>query len=134
MNKDVEILNEDGAITVRVPLSHRRRGGRKIVIGEVLLTGTAKPRNDLGDPHKTILKAFGRAYRWKRMLESGEFTSISDLAATEKINHSYVRRILRLTLLSPEITERIPDGTLTKELQLEDMLKSIPDEGAAQRF
>jgi len=40
-----------------------------------------------------------RAYRWKRMLESGEFNSISDLAAAEKINHSYVRRILRLTLL-----------------------------------
>src|SRR6185436_4159116 len=90
---------------------------------------TPRPRNLPDGPHKTILKALGRAYRWKRMLESGEFTSISDLAAVEKINHSYVRRILRLTLLSPQITERILDGQLTKKLQLEDLLKPFPDEG-----
>lgn len=68
------------------------------------------------------------------MLESGEFTSISDLAAAEKINHSYVRRILRLTLLSPEITERILDGRLTKTLQLEDLLQSVRDEWTARVF
>jgi hypothetical protein len=84
----------------------------------------------------TILKALGRAYRWKRKLESGEFASIGDLAAAEKINHAYVRRILRLTLLSPKITETILDGRQPRHLQLEDLLKPFPIEWAlhADRF
>ena len=67
------------------------------------------------------------------MLESGEFTSISDLAAAEKINHSYVRRLLRLTLLSPEITETILDGKLPRHVQLEDLLRPFPVSWAMQR-
>jgi hypothetical protein len=73
----------------------------------------------------TILKALGRAYRWKRMLESGEFASITDMANAERINHAYVRRILRLTLLSPEITEAILDGNMTKGRQLESLVKTF---------
>ena len=82
---------------------------------------------------RTIPKALGRAYRWKGMLESGEFTSISDLAAAEKINHSYVRRLLRLTLLSPEIIEAILNGPLPRYIQLEDLLRPFPIEWAMQR-
>jgi hypothetical protein len=32
------------------------------------------------------------------------------LAAAEKVNSSYVSRLLRLTLLAPHIIEVIPDG------------------------
>jgi hypothetical protein len=123
-------LDEAATVAVR----YRRRGGRKMVIGEVSPTSTPRPRNNHVGPHRTILKALGRAYRWKRMLESAEFTSITDLAAAEKINHSYVRRMLRLTLLSPEITEQILDGHLSKTLQLEGLLKPFPDEWTAQCF
>ena len=75
----------------------------------------------------TILKALGRAYRWKHMLESGQFASITDMAIAEKINHSYIRRILRLTLLSPAITEMILNGRHPRDLQLENVLKPFPD-------
>ncbi len=44
------------------------------------------------------------------MLETGRFATITELAAVEKINTSYVSRILRLTLLAPEVVEAILDG------------------------
>jgi hypothetical protein len=49
-----------------------------------------------------LVKALARAHRWQRMLESGECASISELAAAEKIDRSYLCRVLRLTLLAPD--------------------------------
>jgi hypothetical protein len=112
-------------------MQFRRRGGRKVIIGDTRPALLKKP-SPQDSRHKTILKALGRAYRWKRMLESGEFASVTDLAKAEKINHSYVRRILRLSLLSPAITGAILDGPLPKERQLEDYLKPFPDEWMEQ--
>jgi len=44
------------------------------------------------------------------MLETGRYGTIDELAAAEKINSSYVSRLLRLTLLAPDIVEAILDG------------------------
>ena len=125
MSAGVEVIAEAGTVTVLVPLRYRRRGGRKVIIGEVRSAGHPTQASPQNSAHKTILKALGRAYRWKRMLEAGEFNSITDLANAEKINHSYIRRILRLTLLSPKITEAILEGRRTTAL--EDLLKPFPD-------
>ena len=97
------------SLTVRVPLTIRRRGGRKIVVmpeGEVA-TGAA-PARDRIDP--TLVKALARAFRWKRLLEEGRYASISELAQAEKIDRGYLGRILLLTLLAPDIVEAILDG------------------------
>jgi hypothetical protein len=56
------------------------------------------------------VKALARAHRWQGMLEGGEYGSIEELARAEKINPSYMARVLRLTLLAPEITDSILDG------------------------
>jgi hypothetical protein len=73
-----------------------------------------------------VVKALGRAHRWKAMLESGEYASLTELAKTEKINLSYLCRILRLTLLAPEIVEEILNGRQFMGLQLSDLLRPIP--------
>ncbi len=44
------------------------------------------------------------------MIEAGRYSTINELAAAEKINSSYVSRVLRLTLLAPDIAEAILDG------------------------
>ena len=51
-------------------------------------------------PHcgSTVIKALARAFRWQRMLESGEFATIGELAAHEKIATSYMTRVMRLTV------------------------------------
>jgi len=130
MNGEIEIGNHHEGVTVWVPLQFCKRGGRKLIIGN-LPASSDKPVARL-DGHRTILKALGRAYRWKRMLESGEFSSITGLAAAERINHSYVRRIIRLTLLSPKSTEAILDGRYPEGLRLEDLLRPLPVNWKAQ--
>jgi hypothetical protein len=128
MSGAVLVSADNKTVIVRVPLRHRRRGGRKLMVA----TGQTPIRAAMIETDETILKALGRAYRWKRLLESGEFASIGDLAAAEKINHSYIRRILRLTLLSPAVTEAILDGKLPRYLQLESLLRPLPDYWAEQ--
>ncbi len=83
-------------LTVRVPFVIRKRGGRKLAIaadGSTL--APPQPRID-----STLVKALARAHRWNKLLESGRYGSAAELAAAEKINPSYVSRVLRLTLLA----------------------------------
>ena len=50
------------------------------------------------------------------MLDEARFASVRELAEAERVGHSYVGRILRLTLLAPDIVERILDGRRAPEL------------------
>jgi hypothetical protein len=93
-------------ITVRVPFTVRQRGGRKVVVAPEG-AGWAPPRAQVDS---TLVKALARAFRWRRMLEDGRYASIAELARAEKINESYACRVLRLTLLAPDIVEAILDG------------------------
>lgn len=74
----------------------------------------------------TLVKALARAFRWKRMLESGEFANIAELAAREAMAPSYMTRVLRLTLLAPHIVEAIPDGTQGLEVTQARALEPFP--------
>jgi len=74
----------------------------------------------------TLVKALARAFRWKRMLESGEFATIAELAEREGIAPSYMTRVLRLTLLAPDIIEGILDGKQGPEVTLAKVLEPFP--------
>ena len=56
------------------------------------------------------LRALARAFRWRRLLETGAMATVHEIAAAENINPSYVSRVLRLTLLAPEIVEAVVAG------------------------
>jgi hypothetical protein len=58
------------------------------------------------------------------MLESGEYGTLAELSAAEQISRSYICRVLRLTLLAPDIVERILDGRPTAGLV--EFLKPFP--------
>jgi hypothetical protein len=89
-------------VTVTIPFRVAKRGGRK----EVQLP----PGTNNRSPDYTLIKAVARAYRWRKMLEDGEIGTIAELAAQEKISPSYLTRVMRLTLLAPDIIEAILDG------------------------
>ena len=80
----------------------------------------------------TLVKALARAFRWKRMLESGEFATIAELAEREGIAPSYMTRVLRLTLLAPDIVEAILDGRQGAEVTLAWLLEPFPLEWEGQ--
>lgn len=118
-----------GVLTVRIPFQIKKRGGRKFVIApEGASWSVPRPRVD-----STMVKALARAHRWKRLLESGRFASVAELAAAEKINQSYLCRILRLTLLAPDIVEAILDGRQPPGIQLDVLLKLFPGVWDQQR-
>ena len=116
------------SVTVVVPMTIRRRGGRKQIIGPdgaPLQAGgdPAGAAETRGDP--ALVKALARAFRWRRMLETGRFPTINELAAAEKINSSYVSRVLRLTLLAPDIVEAILDGRQPEEMTLPRLMEGV---------
>jgi len=68
------------------------------------------------------------------MLESGEFATIAELAEREGIAPSYMTRVLRLTLLAPDIVEAILDGKQGPEVTLARVLEPFPAGWEAQNF
>lgn len=118
------------SVTVRVPLTIRRRGGRTMIISPDGVATDARSRTPAdievtrGDP--ALVKALARAFRWRRMLENGRHGSISELAAAENLDRGYLGRLLALTLLAPDIVEAIMDGRQPTEMTLPVLMKALP--------
>lgn len=108
-------------VTLHLPFRIVKRGGRK----EMQLPEDT-PKQYRAD--NTLIKALARAFRWKRMLEAGEFATITELAEREGIAPSYMTRVLRLTLLSPNIVAAIVDGRQGPEVTLERRMQPFPVE------
>ena len=117
-------LSSDGkAMTVHVPMTFQTRGGRKLVVTPDGVPSWTKPRQRIDN---AMVKALGRAFRWQKLLETGKYVTIEEIAKVEKINTSYISRILRLTLLSPEIVEVILDGRQPTYMTLKSLQKGFP--------
>jgi hypothetical protein len=96
MIQSAETRLDGTTLVVRIPMRFQRRGGRKRIVapdGSELVPATNK--------------VLARAHRWQGMLEEGRFASVRELAEAERVSLSYLSRILRLTLLAPDIVERI---------------------------
>jgi hypothetical protein len=109
-------------ITVRIPISFTRRGGRKVIVAPD--GGNAWPRAR-PSPDEALIRAVVRAHRWKRLLEQGKYRSTAELAEAEGLTRSFVNRLLRLTLLAPDIVEAILDGRQPKGVHLEDLTRAM---------
>jgi hypothetical protein len=121
------------SVTVTIPLTIRRRGGRKQIIGP----DGAQVRDDdagvattRGDP--ALVKALARGFRWRRMLEDGRYASIRELAAAEGVDRSYVGRVLNLTLLAPDVVEAVLDGRQPEGMALPALMELFPAERSRQ--
>jgi hypothetical protein len=113
-------------VTLHIPFRVVKRGGRKEM---QLPEAAAQPRRT----DSTLVKALARAFRWKRMCESGEFATIAELAEREGIAPSYMTRVVRLMLLAPEIVEAILDGRQPEGLTLLGLMRPFPVQWMAQR-
>jgi len=112
-------------ITVHVPFRFVKRGGRKKIL---LPEGTMQKQ--MAD--NTLIKALARAFRWKQMLETGNFVTIAELAKQEGIAPSYMTRVVRLTLLAPDTVEAILDGRQGPKVTLAKMFEPFPHEWSRQ--
>jgi hypothetical protein len=116
-------VSKDGrTATVSVPVTFLQRGRRK----QILTPPGEAPWSPAPRVDTALLKAIVRAYRWREMLESGKYSCAADLAKAEKVNDSYLSRVLRLTLVAPEIVEAIITGRQPGTVQVGDLLKPLP--------
>ena len=108
----------------------KRRGGQKVIIAPDGSDAWAPAK---ARPDETLIRALARAHRWNRMLEAGKCHSIAEIAEAEKIDRSFVSRLLDLTLLAPDIQEAILHGRQAKGLQLDELMGAVPAEWEEQR-
>jgi hypothetical protein len=106
-------------IRVVIPLTIRKRNGRPKILPPDSIK-TIAPRSQ--DPH--ILKALGRAWAWRRKLESGEFATVGDIAKAESVTDRFISRTMRLSYLSPEVLERLVVGKEPPATTWNDLVKA----------
>jgi hypothetical protein len=116
--------------TVTVPFTIRKRGGRKLVVTPDGVAATPAPRARVDS---ALLKALARGFRWRKLLETGEYATIEEIAGAENINPSYVSRVLRMTLLAPEIVEAILAGRQPEGLTMARAMQPFPVEWERQK-
>jgi hypothetical protein len=122
-------VSADGeTITIHIPLTFRERGGRKRVVTPDSAEWAPRPRLD-----NAMVKALARAFRWRKMLDTGVHATLEDLAKAKRVAPSYVSQILRLTLLAPDIVEAVLDGRQPAAMQLDDLLDGFPLEWQGQK-
>ncbi|MBI3479732.1 MAG: LacI family transcriptional regulator [Nitrosomonadales bacterium] len=116
------IPSSDGKLTLNIPIQIRRRGGCKRI---------TLPNGEAGTPHKPLAPtamqlALARGHRWLAMLESGEVSTMRELATREGVDNSYVSRMINLTMLSPYVIAAILDDTLPDNFTLLELAADPP--------
>lgn len=115
--------NGDSGMVINVPLKLKKRGGRR----EVVLPQAFASDDPIRPSHQEALViALARAHRWQRLLDEGKFESVSDLAREIGLDPSFAARLLRLTLLAPDIIEAILIGEEPSGLSLTTLTKQLP--------
>ena len=117
-------------LVVSIPMRLARQRGRKRILAPdgSDLTPPTKPQ-----PDGVLVKALARAWRWQKLLDRGVYSSLTDISETEKINRSYVSRILRLALLAPDLVEAILGGWADQRVMLERLERPLPVAWEEQR-
>ncbi|MBL0320113.1 MAG: hypothetical protein IPP74_12620 [Alphaproteobacteria bacterium] len=121
--KEPLVQLDGNIISIKVPLSMKHHHGRKLIMLPKNIRITAPQ----GKPDEAMVKALARAWMWQKYLDNGKYSSLEDLAEKSKINASYVSRILRLNLLSPNIKSAILNGMQPRTFNLQGMMAPFPE-------
>ena len=112
-----------------IPMTFRLRGSKTVM---VLPDGSRAVARREATIDNTMVKVLACGFRWQRLLYDGTYATIEDMAAAEKINPSYISRLLRLAYPSPTIVEAILDGRHPAQLTMKDLMAPFPLDWAAQ--
>lgn len=115
------------SLTVQVPFRIQRRPERKTVVTPEGMASSPVPSAAAlptrGDP--ALVKALAQAFRYQRLLDEGQYASISEMAEAERPDRGYMGRLLQLTLLAPDIVKAVLDGRQPAEVRLPSLLKTF---------
>jgi hypothetical protein len=119
---NMQMIDNDSTIQVHVPMTIKRRSGRKEMIVPDGLTTAAGSTQSY---HEALVVAISRAHRFKKLLDESKYGSVAEMARALKMNRYYMARLLRLTLIAPEIVEAILDGREPDGITIESLRKPM---------
>ena len=123
------VYREGDRIVVNIPVRFRRRNGRQMIFAA---GGDGAEGNSKSDDNALVV-ALARAWQWQEELEAGEYSTVEELASANKIDVSYVRRMLRLNSLAPDIVEAILQDQAPDRISLRTLYRGIAPSWAEQR-
>jgi len=124
----ISLIEDAAGISVRIPMKMKRRGGRKEITVPNGLDGAVDNGRD-----NAFAIAIARAYCWLEMLESGKYRSIREMAEALGVCVTYMPRLLRFTLLAPDIIEAILDDNEPDGFSQNKLIGAIPANWQEQR-
>ena len=119
------VVERDGRPVIVIPMKFKVRGGRKEIILPPGATG-ADTGSDNAPVQKPLAIAVARAHRWRDLWALGAFATMNDLADRLDLDRAYVRRLMNLTLLAPDLVEAILRGDEPSGLSLATLVETIP--------
>ena len=125
--EEPRLVERDGRMVIIIPMQFKRRGGRKEIIVPCNAKNVSAAVVDNPAVQKPLAVAVARAHRWQALLDQGRYKSISDLADAADLDRSYVRRIVNLTLLSPDLVGAILGGTEPDGLSISQLMEGVPE-------
>ena len=118
----LESRDEDGHVHITVPVRMKQRGGRK----ELVVPDRFEDDAGHCPENRALVAALVRAHAWTRLVETGAFGGIEELAIRLKMDVCYVRRIMKLANLAPDIVEAILDGNEPEDFTVKTLRKGVP--------
>ena len=122
--------SSDGKLSINVPINLKRRSGRRLI---TLPDGTVQEPRPWDTQPTPLQLALARGHRWLQMLETGEVSSLREIAQLEGLDNSYISRMVNLTTLAPDIVEAILDDQLPPTVTLFDLAVDPPRLWSQQR-
>ena len=110
-------------VSVDVPMTFKKRGGRKVIVLPDGTQGNPAPKATIDN---TMIKAIARAFRWQKLLENGTYGCLEEIAKAERIGPSFISRIIRIASLAPDIVDAILDGRQPAHLTFKDLMCPFP--------
>lgn len=125
-----EALN---TLHIRIPMQFSRRSSRKMIVGPDGKTLSEMIDAEADNTDYTFISALGKAFSWQRMLDEGRYESPKELAEKEKVEVTHMYRVMRLTLLAPDIIEAVLNGKHPRTLTLQNVVRGFPISWQEQR-
>ncbi|MDN5249712.1 MAG: hypothetical protein QWI73_06480 [Alphaproteobacteria bacterium] len=118
---------------IRIPMQFSRRSSRKMIVGPDGKTISEMIDAEADNTDYTFISALGKAFSWQRMLDEGKYQTPKELAEKEKVEVTHMYRVMRLTLLAPDIIEAVLNGKQPRTLTLQNVVRGFPISWQEQR-
>ncbi|MDD5597792.1 MAG: hypothetical protein PHV82_07595 [Victivallaceae bacterium] len=114
---------------MNIPVLVKRWNGRKLIV----TPDDGKCEAEIPECEPTALaKRLAQAHKWIELLESGKYSTLSQLGEAFNCDLSKVMKILNLASLSPKIQKMMVEGNIPQSLALRRLYGNIPIEWEEQ--